>query len=465
MNTIFIKNNQQEAFLPNETDNTKTLKTIENILVLLWGCYIFLKQFYFWKSGLPQTADILFPFIFVSYLLFFKKLYWNSAIACLAIFFGYACSVNIFFFIVYRDTLFLNSNLYFLYNFAMVLFVNAMCTKFGKNFTNVTLFSLSAIIITQLLFATIFSQYLHHVKFSGTMTNPNQFGLLIIFSISIIFLICNNYKSLAFKHYFILCVIFTTGLYLIDRSGSRASALGILIFWVVWMAYFITLKKYKIVILFLIIPICFIAVLFGTGNNNKRTLRDKAVVTDEFKKEKSQKNLVNNIERVSSNNKIQTNINDSKTDSNINKSQTDNNVNESKTNNIELAKIVFLKWCYIHLLKRGDNDRILLHPQYLILGSGEGNYKRFSKSEFHSLLGTIIFSYGIVGLFFFILFWKKTGAFKIKFLIFILPIIVHSIFHNDIRQPFLWMIFILINYFSMKETQNKSPVNNNPNIE
>src|SRR5262249_31537568 len=47
---------------------------------------------------------------------------------------------------------------------------------------------------------------------------------------------------------------------------------------------------------------------------------------------------------------------------------------------------------------RGYN-RIIDYPQYLILGAAEGGYDRFVNIhlELHSTLGTIFFSYGIVG--------------------------------------------------------------------
>ena len=58
------------------------------------------------------------------------------------------------------------------------------------------------------------------------------------------------------------------------------------------------------------------------------------------------------------------------------------------------------------LLDRGYN-RLLNNPGYLILGAGEGDYERLDPDptqpleelykEFHSTLGNILMSYGVIG--------------------------------------------------------------------
>ena len=65
------------------------------------------------------------------------------------------------------------------------------------------------------------------------------------------------------------------------------------------------------------------------------------------------------------------------------------------------------------LLHRGY-IRLLRNPQYLVLGAGEGAFERLTDEafdkEFHSTLGNVLMSYGILGLvilvgLFFLIFW------------------------------------------------------------
>jgi hypothetical protein len=97
-------------------------------------------------------------------------------------------------------------------------------------------------------------------------------------------------------------------------------------------------------------------------------------------------------------------------------------------------------------------DRILNEPYYLLFGAGEGGYYRFNTllkaSEIHSSFGTIIFSYGILGLilFFRFLFKVLKGSSLFELLYFV-PIFAYSITHQGLRDTLFWVflgvVFIL----------------------
>ena len=100
-----------------------------------------------------------------------------------------------------------------------------------------------------------------------------------------------------------------------------------------------------------------------------------------------------------------------------------------------------------NLIKRGY-DLLWTYPEYLIFGSGEGAFERFSavrSREFHSTLGTILFSYGIVGLAAFLLFvfrtWRAVGLFH--FCLFIPPML-YGVAHQGLRFSLLWILFAAI---------------------
>ncbi len=94
-------------------------------------------------------------------------------------------------------------------------------------------------------------------------------------------------------------------------------------------------------------------------------------------------------------------------------------------------------------------DRIWENPEYLILGAGEGLSKRFTEGgvekEIHSSLGSILFSYGLIGfilfLFFIYLIYKYS---TIKYFIFLLPSFVYGTTHQGLRFTFFWILLALL---------------------
>lgn len=88
-------------------------------------------------------------------------------------------------------------------------------------------------------------------------------------------------------------------------------------------------------------------------------------------------------------------------------------------------------------------DRIVNDFQHLILGAGEGQYRRHSSvwgGEIHSSLGTILFCYGIPGSILFLAFlasvWRRN---RIGFVIYILPLLLYSLTHNGLRYTPFWI--------------------------
>ena len=103
--------------------------------------------------------------------------------------------------------------------------------------------------------------------------------------------------------------------------------------------------------------------------------------------------------------------------------------------------------------------RIWEHPEYLIFGAGEGVDRAFTihrgeQKEIHSALGTLAFSYGVIGICFliyvFIALVSRRGA---SVFIFLMPLLVYSMFHNTLRQPFLWLFVVLLIYLPVGSKQ------------
>jgi hypothetical protein len=93
-------------------------------------------------------------------------------------------------------------------------------------------------------------------------------------------------------------------------------------------------------------------------------------------------------------------------------------------------------------------DRILHHGEFLAFGAGEGALYRFQSGEtleMHSSLGTLLFSYGIVGLLLFArMLWLIARGAGAKPLLFLVPALSYSLAHNGLRQTEFWLLIVLV---------------------
>ena len=108
----------------------------------------------------------------------------------------------------------------------------------------------------------------------------------------------------------------------------------------------------------------------------------------------------------------------------------------------------------LSLWKRGYS-RLVEHPEYLPLGAGEGAFGRLTdlrEKEFHSSLGNILMSYGVVGLgllfgFFFVVFRSSP---RINLFYFGL-IMLYGVTHMGMRDTMLWIFLGLVYVQGMAE--------------
>lgn len=92
-------------------------------------------------------------------------------------------------------------------------------------------------------------------------------------------------------------------------------------------------------------------------------------------------------------------------------------------------------------------DRITNHPEYLIVGAGEGGLSRFEDTsvigdhELHSSVGTIVFSYGILGTLLFLRFLSAVlGGAPFRTWLLLLPAGAYSMAHQGLRFTLLWIV-------------------------
>jgi hypothetical protein len=95
-------------------------------------------------------------------------------------------------------------------------------------------------------------------------------------------------------------------------------------------------------------------------------------------------------------------------------------------------------------------DRIWRNEQYLLLGAGEGGLSRFDDTahvknmEIHSSVGTILFSYGIVGSILFLVFtWRLIRRARARLAILLLPPLLYAGAHQGLRFTMLWVVLAI----------------------
>ncbi len=94
-------------------------------------------------------------------------------------------------------------------------------------------------------------------------------------------------------------------------------------------------------------------------------------------------------------------------------------------------------------------SRLWKHYEYLPLGAGEGDWPRFDEPgrkaiEIHSGAATILFSYGVVGLFMFLRFIVRVlrGA-TTRAMWMMSPVLLYTIAHQALRFSTLWLVIAL----------------------
>lgn len=89
-------------------------------------------------------------------------------------------------------------------------------------------------------------------------------------------------------------------------------------------------------------------------------------------------------------------------------------------------------------------DRIWNYPKYLFFGAGELGLQRFPMNtvELHSTLGTVLFSYGMIGTFLFgTVLWCLYRRAGLANLLYLAPAFVYGLTHQGLRFSLLWVLF------------------------
>ena len=367
--------------------------------IIIFFLYLLLCPFYIFESGLPQPADILLAIASIIMLFNVNKIiFLITPVKNIFILVVLIIIVNTF---NQLDLTFSNiigitylSSLYYIFN--LFCFITIFFITSNKN--NSKLFN----DLTKVIFISLLIQCILSILGMGNNTsrtviyfnNPNQLGYYSLCLFSLYTIIPSQLR----KSKMMLLLTMIMSFYLIIVSQSRAALLGVGLLTIV-----ILLKEgYKLKLSSIVFLVTFLIVTFIIIENS------------ELYKEKYTAIKLRNENKFSS---------------------------------------------YDNEIKIRGYDRIFLYKEYLLIGAGEGGEKRFTKAfhqrEIHSGFGTILFSYGILGIILFLNFVYKVIKSKLWInLTVIAPVLIYNFFHQGFREPLFWIILAFVYLTSRENVQN-----------
>ncbi len=345
--------------------------------------------FYVFPAGTPQPGDatlavtIVVTIIFANYSLpALPKLY-----IALSLLLSWVILVNSFWFVIIGDYTFLRKTSFYIYNAAIMLFVVSTAMHDYDRLCRVVYWSCITALLTELFYLE-FIYTGAKMRSLGTFNNPNQMGYW-----GLLMLACLGVARRREPLRVIDVAALAIGCYVIAQSLSRAAtAAGLL------MALAVAVSgRWK---RGAVLAVVGLAVLGGGAE----LLRGGLLV------QVHEAGIVQGLQH-------------------------------------RLALLSRNPDDPLSLWKRGYS-RLVEHPEYLPFGAGEGGFGRLtdvSEKEFHSSLGNILMSYGVVGLglllaFFFVVFRSSP---RINLLYFGL-IMLYGVTHMGMRDTMLWIFLGLV---------------------
>ncbi len=384
----------------NRTAAQKQSSTKPYFFVTLF--FLFLFPFYLWSPGYPQIADIF--FVIVGAILFPRILLSKSNLIqdpafWLGSFAFLTFVINLLHYTFLPDIRFFLSSMFYLYNTAIFLFFRYTFRQINHNYIDFFV----RFLIFILLFQLAFSGFVQGPRTTGTFSNPNQLAYWALL-ISSIALALAYQRQFEFKHFVILALSSLLIVMSVSRSGLISMSLLLLI-----PLFFMKIDgRTKLAFAFIGLIFVFLLPLGITALLQSNTLDYLTLFENRFK------------------------------------AQSDPS--------------------YALWINRGF-ERFADQPIWFLIGAGEGGFERFQTTakpfnlEVHSGIGTLFYSYGILGgTFFCIFYWslvKRAGAIGLSLLLILL---VYNVAHQAIRFSMFWVFLgILAAMQDRKIAARKTP--------
>jgi hypothetical protein len=343
---------------------------------------------YVFPPGLPQPADFVMAFLVVVLATGFviRPPVHNDLVFFGALFVGYIALINLFWYTQYYQKGFWQAALYYPFNLGATMVVLSLIRAFRERFVIPCQIAIAVAIAVEVVALHVLPRT--EFRSVGTFNNPNQLGYWGLV-LGCCWLVLKRDQKLTVTDFFVLC---GAG-YLTMESLSKAAMFAFVGLLLIGM---ISQRLTRTAALL------FLALAFvGTST----VLLDSAAV-DRFMS-------IGIADRVA------------------------NRVGE--------------------LGQQGDDsmaargyDRIWRYPEHLVFGAGEGGASRFIKfgapaKEMHSTLGTLLFSYGIIGFSLFV--WLLVMVFRrapLAYKLYSLPIWAYGMTHQGFRDTMLWVFLGIV---------------------
>jgi hypothetical protein len=366
-------------------------RTTPSLLPLVGlSAYFVTSIFYVFPSGNPQPADFLLLLAIVATLLVAWRRLPSEPVLyiALALFVSWILLVNVIWYFISPDAVFLKKTSFYLYNSLVFLFVVGAGYHDWQRLKVVIWWSCVIALFAQLLYLEFLYVGIGK-RATGTFNNPNQLGywaLLVMACLAV----AKERSPLGFLDVLAL----GAGFYVLMLSLSKAASIsGMLL--ILLIVAFCKCQRAPGLLLAVALVLGLLFQIAGGG------------LFERFMGFESVANLNHRL-------------------SNIGEQEDDN------------------------LLNRGY-IRLIQNPQFLAFGAGEGGFARLTQDaekagkEFHSTLGTILMSYGLIGLSLFglllVVIFARAPLASIAYLG---PVMLYSITHVGVRFSEFWVFLALV---------------------
>ena len=351
--------------------------------VIVLVAYIIGKMFYLSQSGLPQPADLG---LIALAPFFIRRQYLTATMGSVRpyiAFLGLVIVVNLVWLSISQNMDFLQTIAFYGFNAIVFLFVLSVVGKHRSSIERSLTIGLFIAVAIQIF--VVMSHVGEAARSSGTFQNPNQLGYWALCVLGIFFLARQARAGL-------LELIFTSGaLYIAFVSLSRSTILAIALLAVVHFARHAPRRTMAVLVAGLLAG----TVVMLVPSPAQRSLEHR------FQQMEAIEKLERRFARASE------------------KSQ----------------------------LEVRGYDRITDNPTLVAVGAGEGYHERFSSidRELHSTIGTVLFSYGLLGMVAFLIFLGSlTGYTKILPYLYLAPFVFYGLAHQGLRFSFFWVFCALL---------------------
>lgn len=371
--------------------NRSTRDTNPSLLPLAGvAVYLATSIIYMFESGSPQPADFALMLAIMATVTCVWRRYPGEPLLyfAAATFVIWILLVNSVWYLGNGDPKFLRKTMFYFYNMIAFLFVVSLCYHDFKRVKIVIYWALIVALVLQIGMLIFFST--GNLRSTGTFNNPNQlgyWGLLVLACFGII----KEREPLSLID---IGVLAGAG-YVVIRSLSKAASLssGLIILSIV---FFCGWRRGAGLLLGALLVVGTVAEVASGGYFG---IIDRVLSTQ---------SIANLDQRISS-------------------------IGEQDDDDI------FSRGYY----------RIFDNPELMILGAGEGDFSRLDAGgdakEFHSTLGNLLVSYGLVGIgFFLFLLVVVFQRAPLPSLAYFAPLMLYGITHNGIRSSLLWFFLALV---------------------